>query len=125
MPALVGSCNKGATDYEVTGTVTHGDSIYNIIISFGGDQPVAGTYKTLYQGIGSMGLTDFQCRIEMEITTISTQNVQTLKAKINHDVVLVKAGDDKYKASFGAIDFAILPGGSAVRVASASAFGCE
>jgi hypothetical protein len=128
MNALMGSCNEGAADYEVTGTVTSGDTIYTVIISFGSNAPAAGNYTTVYTGSGSAGLTAGQCRIELDLMRISDNWTQLLRAKANASVTLTTAGANKYKASFGTTDFVIQlsgGGGSAVRTASSTPFGCE
>lgn len=125
MAALTGACNKGATDFEVTGTVTSGDSVYNLIVSFGTNQPTPGTFKTVYTGSSTVGLTATQCRMEMELIRTSDGFTQSLKASMNQDVVVSSTGTDKFKVSFGNINFAILPSGTATRVVSATAFGCE
>jgi hypothetical protein len=121
----MGSCNKGMSDFEVQGTITQGDSIYDLIVSFGTNQPVAGTYKTVYNGSSSAGLTGMQCRMEMTLTRISDGFIQPLKATVNQDVIVTTTGTDKYKVSFSNVTFGIQPGGTATRVVSATSFGCE
>jgi hypothetical protein len=112
-------------DYEVTGTVTSGDSIYNLIVSFGSNQPAAGTYKTVYSGSSTVGLNSGECRMELEIIITSSSTIQNLKASMNQNIVLTSAGVDKFKVSFGNTNFAILPSGTSIRVVSSTAFGCE
>jgi hypothetical protein len=125
LPALTGSCNVGVDDYEVTGSVMNGDTIINLIVSFGNNQPLGGTYKTVYNGSSTIGLDSTHCRMEIELLIISTSTTQNLKAAINQDITLTRSGTDKYKVSFDNINFAILPSGTSIRVASATAFGCE
>lgn len=125
MTALAGSCNKGSNDFEVTGTITYGDSIYDLIVSFGSNAPTPGTYKTVYTGSSTIGLTGMECRLEMTLTRPSDNFTQLLKASMNQNITVTSSGADKYKVSFGNTNFAILPGGTALRVVSATDFGCE
>lgn len=125
MPALMGSCNKGAGDFEVQGTITQGDSIYDLIVSFGSDILTPGTYTTVYTGSSTAGLTGTQCRMEITLMRPSDNFTQQLKAAMNQSITVTTSGTDKYKVSFSNINFSIMPGGTATRVVSATSFGCE
>ena len=83
---------------------------------------MGGIFKTVYTA-GALNAT--QCRINIEIFSVASQQVvQELTAKVNYDVTVVKNGTDKYEISFSNTQFGILPGGTATRVVSATAFGC-
>jgi hypothetical protein len=123
--ALTGSCSfsSGLNELTVTGTLTSGNLTFTINVEFPDTNPAAATYQAVYSA--STVLTAGKCRVYLDRIDSQSGLLQELRASQGQNIILTRSGTEGFKITLTSTQFTIVSGGSAIRVVSATPFGCE
>lgn len=123
--ALTGSCSfsSGLNELTVTGTVISGNLTFTVNAEFGDTNAAAGTYQAVYST--SSALTAGKCRVYLDKVDAQSGLTQELRASQGQSIILTRSGTQGFKITLNNTQFTIVSGGTATRVVSATAFGCE